>query len=197
MSITVESFMVISLAFAVFAAITAVGAAILLSVGYERLRSGLHRLKEGLDMVTRQTGFFSEAIHKLDEKVTAVDAQTQRFSTSLDSLQGNVERVDKQTGYFADAINRLETKVKSFEQIPDQINIGDLMKNPKAHDLMEENSEEAPSLMTVTADSAGSENTLDYGWNMEAGTATEGMDIPSSFLQSVTGGGQNKEITFH
>ncbi len=73
-----ETYVVISLAFAVFAAVTAIGSAIVLGVGYERLRAGLERVKEGVDLLNRQTGFFSTAIFKLENKVdtmTMVQAQ--------------------------------------------------------------------------------------------------------------------------
>jgi|GEM_PF-1521940 len=68
-----ETYVVVSLAFAVFAAVTSVGAAIVLGVGYERLRAGLERVKEGLDILNRQTGFFSTAIFKLENRVDAID----------------------------------------------------------------------------------------------------------------------------
>ncbi len=151
MTITVETFMLISLTFAVFAAVTAIGASILLSVGYERLRSGMQRLKEGLDLVTRQTGFFSDSLHKLDEKVNTIDQQTGRFSESIDKLQVNVERVDKQTGFFSDAINRLEQKVQQVENSPQPIALKDLMAQPMAED------EDKSGMMMVTSDS------IDFG----------------------------------
>ena len=64
-----EIYVVVALAFAVFAAVSAIGSAIVLGIGYERLRSGLERVKEGLDLVGRQTGFFSNELYKLDQKV--------------------------------------------------------------------------------------------------------------------------------
>lgn len=67
-----ETYVVVALAFAVFAAVTSIGAAIVLGVGYERLRAGLERVKEGLDLLNRQTGFFSTAIFKLENKVDAM-----------------------------------------------------------------------------------------------------------------------------
>ena len=41
-----QTYMVISLAFAVFAAIAAVGAAITLSISFERMRNGFQKVKE-------------------------------------------------------------------------------------------------------------------------------------------------------
>jgi hypothetical protein len=64
-----EVYVVVALAFAVFAAVSAIGSAIVLGIGYERLRAGLERVKEGLDLVGRQTGFFSNELHKLDQRV--------------------------------------------------------------------------------------------------------------------------------
>ncbi len=68
-----ETYVVVSLAFAVFAAVTSVGAAIVLGVGYERLRAGLEKVKEGLDLLNRQTGFFSSALYKLENRVDSID----------------------------------------------------------------------------------------------------------------------------
>lgn len=68
-----ETYVVVSMAFAVFAAVTAIGSAIVLGVGYERLRAGLERVKEGLDVINRQTGFFSNSLFKLENRVDALD----------------------------------------------------------------------------------------------------------------------------
>ncbi len=76
---SIETYMVVSLAFAVFAAVTAIGASLVLGVGYERLRLGLEKVKEGLDIVNRQSGFFSDAIYKLQRNVGDVDERQQRF----------------------------------------------------------------------------------------------------------------------
>lgn len=76
---SIETYMVVSLAFAVFAAVTAIGASLVLGVGYERLRLGLEKVKEGLDLVNRQSGFFSNAIYKLEKNVDALDERQQIF----------------------------------------------------------------------------------------------------------------------
>lgn len=70
-----ESYVVVSLAFAVFAAVSAVGSAIVLGIGYERLRAGLDRVKEGLDLIGRQTGFFSTELYKLERRVDEIDRE--------------------------------------------------------------------------------------------------------------------------
>jgi hypothetical protein len=74
MSPSVDTYVVVSLAFAVFAAVSAVGSAIVLGIGYERLRYGLERVREGLDIIGRQTGFFSTALHRLEGRVDSLEA---------------------------------------------------------------------------------------------------------------------------
>ena len=54
---------------AVFSAVAAVGTSIVLGAGFERLRTGF-------EVIRKQTGFFSDAIHKLEEKMDVVDEQT-------------------------------------------------------------------------------------------------------------------------
>lgn len=73
-----EVYVVVALAFAVFAAVSAVGSAIVLGIGYERLRFGLERVKEGLDLVGRQTGFFSSELYRLDQKVDEMAAKPKK-----------------------------------------------------------------------------------------------------------------------
>lgn len=156
MMISIETFMLVSLAFAVFAAITAIGASILLSVGYERLRNTMQRLKEGLDLVSRQTGFFAEALHRLDQKVDTVETNTQRFSDSIDNLQTNVDRVDRQTGHFSNTLHQLEEKLKEIDVGTRPITLQDLMDNPESHDDGVEAADnedlEVPALLTISSD---------------------------------------------
>lgn len=77
-----EIYVVVALAFAVFAAVSAIGSAIVLGIGYERLRAGLERVKEGLDLVGRQTGFFSGELHRLDKKIEEVTESKPRKTTT-------------------------------------------------------------------------------------------------------------------
>ena len=125
MTLEVETVVAVSLMMAVFSAVAAVGTSIVLGVGFERLRSGF-------EVVKKQTGFFSDAIYKLEEKFEVVDEQTEHFSHSMtlleekvlsvgeqanmfgDAMQGlekKVNVVDKQTAFFSDAIHKLEKKV--------------------------------------------------------------------------------------
>gem|GEM_PF-853418 len=125
MSIEVETVVAVSVMMAVFSAVAAVGTSIVLGAGFERLRSGF-------EVIRKQTGFFSDAIYKLEEKMEIVDDQAGKFSHSIavmetkvsgvgeqanafnDSMQRlekKVDIVDKQAGFFGDAIHRLENKV--------------------------------------------------------------------------------------
>ncbi|PCI57034.1 MAG: hypothetical protein COB36_01840 [Alphaproteobacteria bacterium] len=136
MSIEVETVVAVSVMMAVFSAVAAVGTSIVLGAGFERLRAGF-------EVISKQTGFFSDAIHKLEHKMEVVDDQTGKFSRSIDvmeakvtsvgeqanaftgsiqSLEKKVEVVDKQSGYFGDAIHRLENKVNKVSAHEDILN---------------------------------------------------------------------------
>lgn len=125
MSIEVETVVAVSVMMAVFSAVAAVGTSIILGAGYERLRTGF-------EVIRKQTGFFSDSIHKLEQKMEIVDEQTSKFSDaistmemkvnnvgeqanafsgSIQKLEKKVDIVDKQTGFFGDAIHKLEKKV--------------------------------------------------------------------------------------
>ncbi|MEM6780725.1 MAG: hypothetical protein AAF569_02560 [Pseudomonadota bacterium] len=104
MSVSADMYIVISLMFAVFAAVAAVGTSVVLGAGYERLRAGF-------EVIRKQTGFFADAIHKLDERTKELGQESSEMKSALSSMSQTVERVDKQTGFFADAIHNLEQKV--------------------------------------------------------------------------------------
>lgn len=129
MTLEVETVVAVSLMMAVFSAVAAVGTSIVLGAGFERLRSGF-------EVVRKQTGFFSDAIHKLEQKVEDVDKQTDQFSAnmqvlekkvsgvgeqaglfseSMQKLEKKVDIVDKQTAFFSDAIHKLEQKVDTVD----------------------------------------------------------------------------------
>ena len=72
-----ETYMVVALAFAVFSAVTAVGTSLVLGIGYERVRNGLERVKESMEIVNKQTGYFADAIFKIDRKVADLDKNQQ------------------------------------------------------------------------------------------------------------------------
>lgn len=101
MSVSAEMYIVISLMFAVFAAVAAVGSSVILGVGFERLRAGF-------EVVKKQTGFFSEAIHKLDEQAKRLDHEQVQIKESVSHITTRVDRVEKQTEFFVDAFNSAE-----------------------------------------------------------------------------------------
>lgn len=105
MTLEVETVVAVSLMMAVFSAVAAVGSSIVLGVGFERLRSGF-------EIVRKQTGFFSDAIHKLEEKFEVVDKQTGNFSHSIEKLEAKVENVGEQANAFTQTVQKLEKKVE-------------------------------------------------------------------------------------
>lgn len=136
MSLEVETIVAVSVMMAVFSAVAAVGTSIVLGAGFERLRCGF-------EVIRKQTGFFSDAIHKLEQKVGEVDMQTNSFSQAIAVMEGKVsnfgdqtnaftecvqklerkvEIVDKQAGFFGDAIHKLEQKVESVGAHEDFLN---------------------------------------------------------------------------
>ena len=129
MTLEVETIVAVSLMMAVFSAVAAVGTSLVLGAGFERLRSGF-------EIIRKQTGFFSDAIHKLEQKVEIVDEQTSHFtqsiskleakvsnvgdqanafSASVQTLEKQVEFVNKQTGFFSTAIHELEQKIETLD----------------------------------------------------------------------------------
>lgn len=107
MEVSSDTYLVISLMFAVFAAVAAVGTSIVLGVGYERLRAGF-------DVIKKQTGFFADAIHKLDERTKVMNAQTGDLKTFVNDLSQKVDRVDAQSAFFVDSLQSLENKIEDL-----------------------------------------------------------------------------------
>ena len=68
MELNVETCLVVALAFAVFAAVSAIGSSLVLGIGFERLRAGF-------DVVKKQSGYFSDAIFRLDQRVEILEKQ--------------------------------------------------------------------------------------------------------------------------
>lgn len=104
MNVSTDMYIVISLMFAVFAAVAAVGTSLVLGVGFERLRAGF-------DIVRKQTAYFSDAIHKLDQRTGILNERTEKMQEAVTGMTQKVERVEKQTGFFADAINSLQQQI--------------------------------------------------------------------------------------
>ncbi len=104
MSVSAETYIVISLMFAVFAAVAAVGTSVVLGAGFERLRAGF-------DVVMRQSGFFADAINKLDQRTQRLDEETAKLRSGAYMMDERVGRVEKQTAFMADAVNSLEQRI--------------------------------------------------------------------------------------
>lgn len=104
MSISAETYIVISLMFAVFAAVAAVGTSVVLGAGFERLRAGF-------DLVKRQSGFFSDAIYKLDQRTQKLDEETAKLKAGISGMGDRVERVEKTATFLADSITSIEHRI--------------------------------------------------------------------------------------
>jgi hypothetical protein len=137
MPLSAEMFIVISLMFAVFAAVAAVGSSVVLGVGFERLRAGF-------ELVKKQTGFFSDAIHKLDEHAKILDERTQDIQKSVSGLSTRIDSVEKQSSFFFESLSSLESRILQGSPA-DQASVSTDM--PK---VQEEASE--PSIKTPTID---------------------------------------------
>ena len=104
MSVSAETYIVISLMFAVFAAVAAVGTSVVLGAGFERLRAGF-------EVVRRQSGFFSDAIYKLDQRTEKLAEETAKLKSGLNGMGDRVERVEKTATFLADSINSIEARI--------------------------------------------------------------------------------------
>lgn len=104
MSVSAETYIVISLMFAVFAAVAAVGTSVVLGAGFERLRAGF-------DVIKRQSGFFADAIYKLDQRTQKLDEETAKLKSGAYAMSERMERVEKTTTFLADGINSLEQRI--------------------------------------------------------------------------------------
>ncbi len=104
MSVSVETYIVISLMFAVFAAVAAVGTSVVLGAGFERIRAGL-------DQVRRQSGFFADAIYKLDQRTQKLDEDHIKLKSGMNSLGERMGRTEKTHTFLADAITSVEQRI--------------------------------------------------------------------------------------
>ena len=105
MTMEVETIVAVSLMMAVFSAIAAIGTSVVLGAGFERLRCGF-------EVIRKQTGFFSDAIHKLEQKVEVVDGQASAFSQSIHQMEAKVNGVGEQANAFTSSVQKLEKKVE-------------------------------------------------------------------------------------
>lgn len=106
MSVSAETYIVIALMFAVFAAFAAVGTSVVLGAGFERLRAGF-------EVVKSQSGFFADAIYKLDMRTQKLDEETARLKSGLSTMGDRMERTEKTASFLADSINSIEQRILS------------------------------------------------------------------------------------
>lgn len=104
MSVSAETYIVISLMFAVFAAVAAVGTSVVLGAGFERLRAGF-------EVVRKQSGFFADAIYKLDQRTQKLDEEHAKIKGTVTHLGERVDRVEKTATFLADGINSIEQRI--------------------------------------------------------------------------------------
>jgi hypothetical protein len=104
MSVSADTYIVIALMFAVFAAVAAVGTSVVLGAGFERLRAGF-------DLVKRQSGFFADAIYKLDQRTEKLGEETAKLKAGITGMGERVDRVEKTATFMADAINSIEQRI--------------------------------------------------------------------------------------
>jgi chromosome segregation ATPase len=90
--------------FAVFAAVAAVGSSMVLGIGFERLRAGF-------EVVKKQTGFFADAIHKLDQRADELDQKHGEVKEAVSSMSTRVEKVEKQSDFFFSSLTSLESQI--------------------------------------------------------------------------------------
>ena len=107
MSMEVETLVAISVMMAVFSVIAVVGSSIVLGVGFVRLRAGF-------DVISKQAGFFSDAIYRLEEKIDAVDVKAGGVSRSISNMDGNISSIIEQNNYFNNSIAKIEEKVDQY-----------------------------------------------------------------------------------
>lgn len=197
MTLDVETIVAVSLMMAVFSAVAAVGTSLVLGAGFERLRNGF-------EVVRKQTGFFSDAIHKLEQKVEVVDEQANKFGQSIHSLEAKITNVgeqanvfsdtvaglekkvnivDQQTGFFSDALHKLEKKVElsgEHEEI-----VSEKLKKSAEHDVISTGKAEA--LVAHAEDLLTQVSTLatKIQTTQEAPTAMSGQELRLNMPQNL------------
>jgi sugar (pentulose or hexulose) kinase len=116
MVLSVETAMTVALFFAIFAAVASIGSSLVLGVGFERLRNGFEILK-------KQSQFFGTAIHYRDERTENLERRMDRREgdsgdPKLKALEEKMARYDGRRG----ALNEME-KVKVTKTAHDYIDL--------------------------------------------------------------------------
>lgn len=87
MDVSVETYLVVALAFAVFSAVTAIGSSLVLGIGFERLRAGF-------EVVRKQSGYFSDAIFTLEKRVDDQDVKLASGGMNTDKAESLVRHAE-------------------------------------------------------------------------------------------------------
>lgn len=115
MTIAVETYLVVALAFAVFSAVVALGSSLVLGIGFERLRAGF-------EVVKKQTGFFSESIRTLDKRVDGVEKQGQYFFETLHNLEEQMKDPGKGEDKAAETVAVKDMAIRTQKPAADPSN---------------------------------------------------------------------------
>lgn len=111
MTLNVETILAVSIMLSVFAAVTTVGASLFLGVGFERLRAGF-------EVISKQTGFFSDMLNRLEKKVEVADVQAAQAAKTARSLEMKVDGMMEQANLFAGSIQKLAEQVGCKDSLP-------------------------------------------------------------------------------
>ena len=216
MTMEVETIVAVSLMMAVFSAIAAIGTSVVLGAGFERLRSGfevirkqtgffsdaIHKLEQKVELVDEQASAFGQSIHQMEAKVNGVGEQANAFTTSVQKLEKKVEVVDKQTGFFSQAIQKLDKKIDTISTHEEVVS--DKMKSAAENDLISTGKAEA--LVSHAEDLLSQMSTLALKMNepkVEADKAPQGLtiSIPQNLGHSVPQGQMHAQaeenVVFH
>ena len=216
MTMEVETVVAVSLMMAVFSAIAAIGTSVVLGAGFERLRSGfevirkqtgffsdaIHQLEQKDEVVDQQASSFSQSIHLMEEKVNGVGKQANLFTSTVQGLEKKVEVVNKQTGFFSDAIHQLEQKVDTMnahEQV-----VSEKMEEAAGNDLISTGKAEA--LVSHAEDLLSQMSVLALKMNEPSQSQEKApepvkgdlsISIPSNRGHSISQPRQEENVVFH
>ncbi len=108
MDVSVETYLVIALAFAVFSAVTAIGSSLVLGIGFERLRAGF-------EVVRKQTGYFSDAIFTLEKRVDEQDVRMATGGVNTERAESLVRHAETLLTELTHVARNMKPEVQSAE----------------------------------------------------------------------------------
>ncbi len=109
MDVSVETYLVIALAFAVFSAVTAIGSSLVLGIGFERLRAGF-------EVVRKQTGYFSDAIFTLEKRVDEQDVKMATGGINTDKAESLVRHAENLLTELTHVARGMKTEAPAAEE---------------------------------------------------------------------------------